>query len=161
MSHDQYSPLISEIKVERRHLSNLVEEVESLSEKIEAKPTGVELRAAGSILHDFYTGLEKIFRLIAVEIDGNMPSGEEWHKRLLDRMAVEIEDIRPPVIDDSLKEQLSEYLRFRHLFRHIFYGFELNWERCKPLVRKLPEINKELSESLDIFEGFLREVSKA
>lgn len=160
MSHEQFSPLISEIKVERRNLSDLAKEIESLSVEIEDEPTGVELRAAGSILHDFYTGLEKIFRLIAVEIDGNMPSGEEWHKRLLDRMAIEVEDVRPPVIDDSLKGQLSEYLRFRHLFRHI-YGFELNWERCRPLVRKLPEINREISESLDKFEDFLREINEA
>lgn len=159
MSHEKFSPLISEIKVERRNLSNLVNEMESLSAEIKDEPTGVELRAAGSILHDFYTGLEKIFRLIAVEIDGNIPSGEEWHKRLLDRMAIEVEDLRPPIIDDSLKEQLSEYLRFRHLFRHI-YGFELNWDRCRPLVRKLPEINRELSESLDKFEDFLREISE-
>lgn len=95
-----------------------------------------------------------------MEIDGNMPSGEEWHKRLLDRMAVEVEDLRPPVIDSALKEQLSEYLRFRHLFRHI-YGFELNWDRCRPLVQKLPEINRELSDSLDRFEDFLQEINQA
>lgn len=160
MSHEKFSPLISELKVERRNLSNLVNEMESLSAEIEDEPTGVELRAAGSILHDFYTGLEKIFRLIALEIDGNLPSGEEWHKRLLDRMAVEVEDLRPPVIDGSLKEQLSEYLRFRHLFRHI-YGFELNWDRCRPLVRKLPEINRELTNRLDKFEDFLREINEA
>jgi len=160
MSHEKFSPLISELKVERRNLSNLVNEMESLSAEIEDKPTGVELRAAGSILHDFYTGLEKIFRLIALEIDGDLPSGEEWHKRLLDRMAVEVEDLRPRVIDSSLKEQLSEYLRFRHLFRHI-YGFELNWDRCRPLVRKLPEINRELTNRLVKFENFLREINEA
>ncbi|MBS3766447.1 hypothetical protein KGY71_08015 [Candidatus Bipolaricaulota bacterium] len=160
MSRENLSPLISEINIERRNLSDLVNELETLSEKIEDEPTAAELRAAGSILHDFYTGLEKVFRLIAVEIDGNMPSGEDWHKRLLDRMAVEVEDLRPPVIDGSLKEKLSEYLRFRHLFRHI-YGFELNWDRCRPLVRKLPEIHSDLSRSLDKFEDFLREINEA
>lgn len=158
MGHDNFSPLISEIESERRDLANLVEEMEKLKNGLDEEPSRIELRAAGSILHDYYTGLEKIFRLIAVEVGGNLPSGEEWHKRLLDRMAVEIEGVRPPVIDSSLKERLGEYLRFRHLFRHI-YGFELNWKRCEPLIRELPEIATELSDDLDEFQNFLRKIS--
>lgn len=158
MSPNEFSPLISEIKAERRNLSNIVEEMENLTNQLDDEPTGLELRAAGSILHDYYTGLEKIFRLIALESDGNLPSGEEWHKRLLDRMAVEVEDLRPPVIDESLKEQLSEYLRFRHVFRHI-YGFELKWARCKPLVDRLPKMHQELAHRLDEFQNFLREIN--
>src|SRR6056297_3065876 len=131
MENRNFSPLISEIKSERKRLQNLVEELQERVNKIEGKPNGVELRAVASILHDYYTGLEKIFRLIALELDGDLPSGEDWHKRLLDRMAAKIEDLRPPVIDGELKEQLAEYLRFRHLFRHM-YGFELRWTRCKP-----------------------------
>lgn len=117
----------------------------------------MELRAAASMLHDYYTGLEKIFRLIALELDGNLPSGEDWHKRLLDRMAVDIDDLRPPVIDQDVKEHLGEYLRFRHLFRHM-YGFELKWDRCKPLIKKLPQVHQELTADFDDFETFLREI---
>mgnify|MGYP000367844249 FL=1 len=157
MTVDNFSPLISEIKSERDRLSTLTEELQDLEDAMNGEPTGVELRAAGSILHDYYTGLEKIFRLIALELDGDLPSGEDWHKRLLDRMAGEIEDLRPPVIDGGLKEQLAEYLRFRHLFRHI-YGFELKWTRCKPLVQKLPQIHREIAYALDEFENYLREV---
>ena len=50
-----------------------------------------------------------------------------------------IDNIRPPVISVELKEQLGEYLRFRHLFRNI-YGFELKWERCKALGMMMTEI---------------------
>lgn len=157
MAVNNFSPLVSEIKSERKRLSNLIEELQDLEDKIKGEPTGVELRAAASMLHDYYTGLEKIFRLIALELDGNLPSGEDWHKRLLDRMAVDIDDLRPPVIDQDLKELLGEYLRFRHLFRHM-YGFELKWDRCKPLIRKLPQVHQELTAGLDDFETFLREI---
>jgi len=61
--------------------------LQDLEDEIEGEPTGVELRAAASMLHDYYTGLKKIFRLIALELDSNLPSGEDWYKRLLDRMA--------------------------------------------------------------------------
>ena len=157
MAANNFSPLISEIKSERDRLASLIEELQDLEDEMDGEPTGVELRAAGSILHDYYTGLEKIFRLIALELDGDLPSGEDWHKRLLDRMAGEIEDLRPPVIDGGLKEQLAEYLRFRHLFRHM-YGFELRWTRCKPLVQKLPQIHRKITTAFDEFEDFLREV---
>lgn len=160
MENRNFSPLISEIKSERERLQDLVEELEELKSRIEGQPNGVELRAAGSILHDYYTGLEKIFRLIALEVDENLPSGEEWHKRLLNRVAMDIDDLRPPVIEEELQEQLGEYLRFRHLFRHI-YGFELKWERCKPLVRKLPEVHQKINTKLDAFQEFLAEINSS
>lgn len=33
-------------------------------------------RAAGPILHDFYTGIEKTFQEIAKRLDGGLPKGE-------------------------------------------------------------------------------------
>jgi len=160
MENRNFSPLISEIKSERKRLQNLVEELQELLNKIEGKPNGVELRAVASILHDYYTGLEKIFRLIAIEIDEDLPSGEEWHKRLLDRVAMEIDDHRPPVIEEKLQDQLGEYLRFRHLFRGI-YGFELKWQRCKPLVSKLPEVHQKINTDLEAFQEFLKEINSS
>jgi hypothetical protein len=92
----------------------------------------LETRADGSVLHDFYSVIEKIFKRIAARIDRDVPSGEDWHTDLLIRMAIFLDSIRPNVISENLKEQLAEYLRFRHLFRNI-YGFELKWEKCKTL----------------------------
>ena len=96
MNTGSFSPLISEIEAEKEHLQDLVRELEEVLDGIEGEPTNVELRATGSILHDYYTGLEKIFRLVALEVDSDLPSGSDWHKRLLDRMATEIEEARPP-----------------------------------------------------------------
>ncbi|MBI2265735.1 MAG: hypothetical protein HYU64_11260, partial [Armatimonadetes bacterium] len=94
------------------------------------EPSSLEVRAAGSILHDFYSGIEKIFRRISSNLDGDMPSGEDWHLELLERMSLAVEGLRPSVISEGAKSKLSEFLRFRHLFRNI-YGFELKWEPCK------------------------------
>ncbi len=35
------------------------------------------LRAAGSVLHDFYVTAEKIFEVVAREIDEKLPAGEQ------------------------------------------------------------------------------------
>ena len=55
-------------------------------------------RAKGSILHDFYNASERIFELIAREIDGSISAEGQWHKRLLYHMTVKINDTRPAVI---------------------------------------------------------------
>ncbi len=48
-------------------------------------------------------------------------------------MAYEIPMIRPSIISIELAEELDEYRRFRHMFRHA-YGSELRWRKMQPLV---------------------------
>jgi hypothetical protein len=98
--------------------------------------------------------LEKIFQRIALKIDQDLPAGGDWHLQLLQRMATPIEGIRPPVISEELASRLEEYLRFRHLFRHI-YGFELKWERCKLLAEELKGIFRQMKKQIDMFKDFL------
>ncbi|HEY8884396.1 MAG TPA: hypothetical protein VIO35_03715, partial [Chloroflexota bacterium] len=64
-------------------------------------PTSLELRAAGSILHDFYNGVERVFERIATAIDQDLPSAPNWHVDLLDRMAYPIPEVRPAVISSD------------------------------------------------------------
>ncbi len=131
--------LRKEIEKELKDIERLNQEMSEVLNHLE--PSFLETRAAGSILHDFYSGIEKIFRRIASRIDRDMPSGDDWHTELLIRMSLPIDGIRPNVISEGVKEQLAEYLRFRHLFRNI-YGFELKWERCRRLGTMLGEVLK-------------------
>ena len=96
-------------------------------------------RAKGSILHDFYNACERIFELIANNINGGITGGHKWHKRLLYQMTINIEGVRTPVISKKLAAELDEYLAFRHLFRNI-YGFELESKRLDKLVERFTEI---------------------
>lgn len=121
----RFAGLKADIDRELKNLERLVRSMSDLVKRIPPQgPTEIELRAAGSLLHDFYTGLEKIFQRIALRVDGDLPVGEDWHLQLLQRMASPLEDLRPQVITEEQAERLEEYLRFRHLFRNI-YGFEL------------------------------------
>jgi len=113
----------------------------------------------GSILHDFYTGAERIFKTIAEELDGGLPTGEDWHRALLDQMTLDLEGIRPPVLDDALRERLDEYLRFRHVFRNI-YGFQLQRERCESLADHLDDVLNTLSQQLETFCAFLKTLAE-
>lgn len=149
----RFAALKADIDREVRNLERLTREMDEI---LGGAPEGsvVKVRAAGSVLHDFYTGVEKIFRRIAARIDQDLPTGEDWHIQLLQRMAVPVEGIRPQVIDEKLEIDLEEYLRFRHLFRNI-YGFELKWERCQPLVETLHKTFSNFKDQVDRFKRFL------
>ncbi|NWF94488.1 MAG: hypothetical protein HXY46_16455 [Syntrophaceae bacterium] len=115
---------------------------------LKRRPSNYVLRAGGSILHDFYTGIEKIFEDIAKEIDQRVPMGEEWYSELLHQMTLDIPGLRPPVITTQTERKLREYLGFRHLFRKR-YGFELDWERMKRLLIRIPEVLSPLEKEIE------------
>ena len=120
---------------------------------VKRRPSNYLVRAGGSILHDFYTGIEKIFESIAKEVDNRIPLGEEWHSELLRQMTLDIPGLRPPVITASTEKKLREYLGFRHLFRKR-YGFELDWQKLKKLLLGLPQIRTHLENEIGkFFEG--------
>ena len=91
------------------------------------EPAGIELTASGAFLHALYSGIENICRRIAIELDGGLCKGGDWHRRLLRTMTQPTGD-RPRVISDGLHDRLLGYLDFRHLFRNI-YIFRMEWER--------------------------------
>jgi hypothetical protein len=53
-------------------------------------------------------------------------------------MALDLPGLRTAVLTPTTFRQLVEFLRFRHLYRYV-YGFELEWQRVRPLLmRALP-----------------------
>ena len=112
-------------------------------------PTEIELSALAALLHSFYTGIENIFKRIAVELDGEPVSGDSWHRELLRRMKTSAPN-RPALLTEELHDSLNEYLRFRHVFRNA-YSFDLDWQKMSPLVLRLEETFQKLEKSLNDF----------
>lgn len=135
------------VKAELETLKKLEKEKDEL---LKSKPSNYTLRAGGSILHDFYTGIEKIFEDIAKEVDRRVPMGDSWHSELLRQMTLDIPGLRPSVINHPTEKKLREYLAFRHLFRKR-YGFELDWPKIKKLLIALPKVLSLLEKELKIF----------
>ena len=71
-----------------------------------------------------YTGIETILKTIAGEIDGYVPTGEDWHAKLLEAMALPIDGLRPPVLSATTHAMLNELRKFRHVARSN-YGIDL------------------------------------
>lgn len=156
----RFAVLRSEIRRELENVRRLATEAEEWQDKLGDWPDVIRVRTAGGILHDFYTGTERIFRLIALRVDEDLPDAPDWHIQLLQRMATAIEGIRPAVLQLETVRQLDEYLRFRHLFRNI-YGFDLEWERCQELLVELPRTFTRLERDVEAFAGFLQTLEES
>lgn len=145
----------------KKNINKELQEIERLKDEKDNQPfDSAHPRVLASILHDFYTGMERVFLRITKEIDGELPQGEDWHKEMLINMSLDLEEIRPRVISQALAEKLEEYLRFRHLFRNI-YGFVIEKERIKPLWDDFVEVHFTFRKSIKEFEKFLDKLTRS
>ncbi len=142
--------LRKQIAVELEMLHRLLDEHRPLLVKCaQTAPDRVELSALAAMLHWFYSGMENIFKRVAIELGEPLSRGEAWHSSLLEQMTVPGPQ-RPPVISTDLADTLREYLRFRHFFRGA-YPFLLEWERMRTLVEECPRVLKQIDAELGTF----------
>jgi hypothetical protein len=141
--------IIKDIKFELEEVESLFDLYRKELFELKGEPNLVELTAFASVLHSFYTGIEKIFSIIAKKVDKNMPYDINWHKTLLFQIAKENE-YRAAVISDKTKDELSKYLIFRHFYRHS-YSSRLKWEELKKLVIPIHQIWERFKSEISIF----------
>ncbi|MCL4264921.1 MAG: hypothetical protein KJ069_17005 [Anaerolineae bacterium] len=127
---------VKKILFEITQIDQLLVAYADLLETIQTEaPDIVQTTAVASLLHSFYNGIENIFKVIASEIDHATPEGHAWHQQLIEQMTTKSEQ-RPAVISAETANVLSEYLSFRHFYRHS-YSFFLEWARMENLVLPL------------------------
>lgn len=113
--------------------------------------------SAALSLHDFYSGLERIFHYIASSVDASVPAGHEWHRELLRQMSLEIPKLRPGILSQESVNMLSEYLAFRHVVRNV-YAFQFDPVRVERLVNGLPSVISKVKAALESFASFLEQI---
>jgi hypothetical protein len=113
----------------------------------------IETAAACAMLHSFYTEIEKILKIIALDLDEQLSSSESWHRDLLNQMAAATAS-RPAVITTELRSSLGELLAFRHLFRGASIAL-MRWDKLAPLVAKVPMVHQEAVSQLQTFLRFI------
>lgn len=114
------------------------------------------LGSVGFDLQSFYQGVERVFQTIAKSIDRSVPTGEKWHKTLLEQMANEVSGIRPAVISMQTREAVDNFRMFRHL-AHNIYTFNLDPRRIKSLVENLAGTVDLICQDLLRFADFLEQ----
>lgn len=109
-------------------------------------------------LHGFYSGLERLFEMIAQRLDHSLPSSEVWHRDLLFQMGREIHSARPAVISQEHADRLDEFRRFRHLVRNV-YTMNLMPDRMSKLISVLPNLWSQLRAESMAFADFTKDLA--
>lgn len=157
-----YLLLAERLRAELASLEQVVERAEGALARTgqQTQDQDYFLAAAALDLHGFYVGLERLFELIATEVDKSRPSGPRWHRDLLAQMSLRVEKIRPAVLSSEANSALVAYLEFRHVVRNV-YAFDLRPGRVAELVRGLRPAFDLARRDLLAFAGFLTELSTA
>ncbi len=112
------------------------------------------LDAVALNLHGFYSGLERLFELVATTVDGTAPQGENWHQVLLQQMATDVPQVRPAVISEASRQGLDSYRGFRHVVRNV-YTFKFDPAKVGKLVEQAPMLFAQCRAELLAFADFL------
>ncbi|HIC88970.1 MAG TPA: hypothetical protein EYP04_06170, partial [Anaerolineae bacterium] len=124
--------LAGRIRQELGELARVIERAEASWHHFQTTGDDLYLDGVALNLHGFYTGLERVFELIASEIDLGKPAGSSWHQELLRQMSAEVPRVRPAVISPQTRDRLDEYRGFRHVVRNV-YTYNLDTERIQRL----------------------------
>jgi len=153
-SNRDASILAARIRAELADIAQVVERSQYLMAKAIQHDDDDYYDGIALNLHSFYTGIERILEDIAREIDGSMPTGQNWYRDLLVQMSVEVSSIRPLVIQRSSRNCLDEYRGLRHVIRNV-YTFNLQPSRLRVLVEGLSQCYESLVQDFRRFCDFL------
>jgi hypothetical protein len=133
-----YEELVERIRGEVLDLERVVQRAPRAWSQAQREPgEQAYLDSVALNLHGFYSGGECLFELIARHVDRALPTGETWHRDLLQQMTRDLADVRPAVISQDNALALDEFRRFRHLVRSV-YTMNLLPDKMVGLMSALP-----------------------
>ena len=143
-------------KSQMHDLFQVVERVERAVQAVQrtSDDTDLYLDSAALNLHDFYAGLERVFRLIATQVEQSIPRAAEWHGELLHQMGTDVTGVRPAVLSGETVAALDEYLRFRHVVRNV-YAVSFERERIERLAERVRPLFEQVRDELLSFAEVL------
>lgn len=145
-----------------RAIERWTAELEAASPALTSGEPGFrDLAPVAYALHNIYNAIENTFEQISRTFENHITDAAQWHRELLNKMFLEIPHVRPAVLPESLRSNLSDLRGFRHVFRH-GYDFDLDVEKLSRLLRDWRSARPGLKEALTNFrDRLLRQVEQA
>ncbi len=105
--------------------------------------------AMGTYLMNFYNGIENILKRISKEYYSIMPTGNSWHKELLN-LSYNAPEGKIAIFDQGIVERLVPYRNFRHRFIS-GYGFQLKGEKMLGLIDNIESLWDDVKRAISEF----------
>ena len=129
--------LIAELHGDAEVLSGLAETNLKADGRIRHGATDeLDWAALGYTIHNIYNALESYFLRVSRFFENDLPPSA-CHRELVERMTIEIEGLRPRLLDRSLAQHIHELRAFRQVFRNI-YGTRLDPQRIRIVQNRVP-----------------------
>ena len=146
--------LLAQIRAHRRRLEAVYRSMESAldGEIAQLGRTPISALIVAGLLENYYTCLETIYLRISQSFENRLEAAR-WHNDLLQKMTLEIEDVRTAAVSDEAFSPLFELLKFRH-FKRYYFELEYDWDRLDYLVTKLRQAHPLVTRDLERFVRF-------
>jgi hypothetical protein len=120
-----------------------------------AEKSGGRLEACAYELARFYNVLERMFERLCEEFENHFEKRGDFHEKLVQRVGLDLEGIRPAFVPKERLVQVRELKGFRHLMRHA-YDLVLREDRLTELARTAQSMGGELPGWCSEFERRVR-----
>jgi hypothetical protein len=127
--------------------------------KLAHAPGDDEAMALSQALTNYYTCLETLFLRISTFFENSLEEAA-WHQSLLDRMGIEVPDVRPRVVSQEAEGALRELLKFRHFCRY-YFEMDYDWDKLRLVLGKFHQAREVVRADLGRFDAFLSDLCKA
>jgi hypothetical protein len=101
-------------------------------------------------IHNLYCATEDLLKIVASCFENNISNSSQWHSLLLQRMMMDIPNIRPAFLSSNTHAILNNLRGFRHFFRHA-YGASIEYEQLKINLDKALKLKASLDTDIHQF----------
>ena len=144
------------VQVLQRLENYIVEFEHSRMDKVESNTDHAMILAQA--LTNYYTCLETIFLRVSKYFENCLPS-DRWHQALLEKMTLEIDDVRARVVRDDLYLGLLEIMKFRHFARY-YFELDYDWDKLMYLLKKFNDLREMVREDIGTFSVWLGQLAQ-
>lgn len=156
---EDFDRLVAELIWDRDQIVGLVETNQRAYARIAAgAQDGLDYSALGYTIHNLYGVMENACFRIAKFFENGL-STHSWHRELLERMVLEIPDLRPAFFTKQEFFLVDQLRAFRHVFRNL-YSRPLDPERLLLLQQRVPSILAAFESALERYLPVLRALAE-
>ncbi len=138
----------AEIKAQSRLMERVSDKLDSRLE--DGWNTLGQLDSIAYQVHNLYSSVEDLLKLIASAFENNIGSDGSWHRTLLLRMSQPMEGARPVFLSEESFDLMDRLRTFRRIFRHA-YGADIDRDQLQGNLATAQKLYNSIARDIDDF----------